>query len=137
MTFVTIRAYSNLVPFTGSAINQMVVDTLNAEQDRLRCNVYTYCLMPNHIHFLISPRMDGSSVLAYTDQFKGKTTNSSWKLGWRGKLWQPRFFDQVVRSEDELRRIAVYILENPVRKSLTDSPNKWPWCGNFNELPLS
>jgi REP element-mobilizing transposase RayT len=92
--------------------------------------------MPNHLHFLISPAKDGVSILDFTHQYKGKTTNLSWKLGWKGILWQPRFYDHIVRAEEDLQAIAEYILENPVRKGLVASAEDWQWSGNFSPLPI-
>ena len=135
IVFITIHAYRNLKPFTNDGINQMVIDTLLNEQQRLDCRVYIYCLMPDHIHFLISPEIDGVSVLTYVDQFKGKTTNLSWDFGWQGKLWQPRFYDHIVRTDEDLWAIGEYILANPVRKSLVLSPEDWSWSGVCTPIP--
>jgi putative transposase len=92
--------------------------------------------MPDHLHFLISPNQDGLSVLTFTNQFKGKTTNHSWGLGWQGKLWQPRFYDHIVRSNENLQAIAEYISANPVRQEIVSSPEEWPWSGSFSSLPF-
>ena len=135
VTFITIRAYLNQSPFIRDDLNQLVVDILHAEQMRQACAVFTYCLMPDHLHFLVSPRQAGISVLTFTDQYKGKTTNSSWAVGWRGKLWQPRYYDHIVRTEDDLRAIAQYIVNNPVRKGLVERAEDWRWSGHLNLLP--
>ena len=136
ITFITIRAYQDQKPFVENAINQMVIDILLSEQQRLNCRVYIYCLMPDHIHFLISPEFDGASVLTYVKQFKGKTTNFSWRAGWNGRLWQPRFYDHIIRSDENLRVISEYIIANPVRKGFTSVPDDWPWSGIMAPLPL-
>ena len=134
--FMTIRAYKNQSPFTRDELNQLVLDALRKEQERQNCAVFTYCLMPDHLHFLVSPRRNGISVLTFTDQYKGKTTNRSWSVGWQGKLWQPRYYDHIVRAEENLRAIAEYILENPVRRALVEHVEDWPWGGHMNPLPL-
>ena len=136
ITFITICAYTNLRPFTNPKLNQIIIDILQSEQARYPCAIYTYCLMPDHLHYLISPSRDGNSVIDFTNQFKGKSTNLSWKFGWHGKLWQPRFYDHIVRAEEDLRAIAEYILANPVRKGLVPSVDEWPWSGCFTPLPL-
>lgn len=135
IVFITIHAYRKLKPFMDEAINRLVIDTLLSDQQRLHCRVYSYCLMPDHIHFLISPEIDRASVLTYADQFKGKTTNLSWGLGWQGKLWQPRYYDHIVRADEDLWAIAEYIMENPVRKGLVSRPEDWPWSGITAPLP--
>ena len=134
--FITIRAYHNQSPFVRDDLNRMVVGTLREEMDRVGCGVYTYCLMPDHLHFLASPREDGRSVLTFTDQYKGKTTHRSWAICWRGKLWQPRYYDHMVRKEEDLLAIAEYILNNPVRKGLVEDAGVWPWSGHMSPLPL-
>ncbi len=137
VTFITIRAYLNQVPFTNNALNKMIVDTLHEEQERQNCAVFTYCLMPDHLHYLTSPNRDGISVLTFSDQFKGKTTNRSWQQGWQGKLWQPRYYDHIVRDEESLLEIAEYILNNPVRKGLVERPEDWRWSGHLTPLPVA
>jgi putative transposase len=133
--FFTIRAYAEKSPFVLHDLNKQVLDVLREEQERQGCSIFTYCLMPDHIHFLVSPKIDGISVLKFTDQYKGKATNRSWTAAWRGKLWQPRYYDHIVRSEENLYHIAEYILHNPVRKMLVVCPEDWPWSGCMNPLP--
>ena len=135
IVFITIRAYVHQSPFVSPSLNQMIVDTLAEEAERQQCWVYTYCLMPDHLHFLINPRAEGISTLKFTDQYKGKTTNRSWKLGWQGKLWQPRYYDHVIRAEESLRNIANYIWDNPMRKLLIPPDGEWPWRGQIHPLP--
>ena len=132
---MTIRAYNNLSPFVLHGLNTLALEILREEQERQNCAVFTYCLMPDHLHFLISPKIDGISVLKFTDQYKGKTTNRGWAAGWRGKLWQPRYYDHIVRKEEDLRGIAKYILNNAVRRRLVARPEDWPWSGHMNPLP--
>lgn len=136
VVFITIRAYRDLIPFNEASRNAAMLHCLEEEQIRNHCCVFTYCLMPDHLHYLASPQQDGMSVLTFTDQFKGKATNLSWKFGWHGKLWQPRHFDHIVRAEEDLRAIAQYILDNPVRKGFVEHAEDWPWSGHFNPLPL-
>jgi putative transposase len=134
--FITICAHMKRSPFVRADLNQLILDVLHEEQEHQNCAVFSYCLMPNHLHFLISPCEDGISVLTFTDRFKGKSTNHSWTVGWRGKLWQPRYYDHIVRAEEDLRAIAEYIVNNPVRKGLVKRAEDWPWDGFMNPLPL-
>ncbi|MHC1744576.1 MAG: transposase [Syntrophobacteraceae bacterium] len=135
VSFMTIRAFNHQTPFVEAGLNQLVLDVLREEQERQNCAVFTYCLMPDHLHFLVSPLAEGISVLRFAEGFKGKATNRSWKLGWRGKLWQPRFYDHIVRAQEDLCGIAQYILDNPVRRGLSARPEAWPWSGHMNPLP--
>ncbi|MBI5651678.1 MAG: transposase [Chloroflexi bacterium] len=133
--FMTVHAYMNQTPFVRADLNQLVLDVLCEEQTRQNCTVFTFCLMPNHLHFLVSPGRDGISALTFTDQFKGKATNASWPVNWRGKLWQPRYYDHIVRTEEDLQAISEYILNNPIRKGLVSNREDWQWGGQMNPLP--
>ncbi len=133
--FITIRAHKNSAPFTRNDLNAMVIDTLREEQDRQNFLIFVYCLMPDHIHFLLSPQRDGLSVLKFTEQYKGKTTNRSWKLGWSGKLWQQRYYDHIIRSSESLIEISKYILNNPVRKEIVEVAEDWQWGGHMSQFP--
>lgn len=134
--FITIRAFLARTPFQRDDLSTAIIDLLRFEQERQNCSIFTYCLMPDHFHYLVSPKVDGISVLTFTDQYKGKATNQSWKFGWQGKLWQPRSFDHIVRGEESLSAISEYILDNPVRKGLVSKREDWKWCGIVNRLPL-
>jgi len=134
--FMTVRAYAGQSPFVQGGLNRFILETLRGEQERQNCAVYTYCLMPDHLHFLVSPREDGISALRFIERYKGKTTNGSWRLGWHGKLWQPRFYDHIVRAEESLLAIAQYILENPCRRGLAECAEDWLWNGHMSPLPL-
>lgn len=134
--FITIRAYAGRRPFVRDDLNRLVLAVLGEEQDVEHCSVFTYCLMPDHLHFLASPREQGVSVLTFAERFKGKATNASWTTGWHGKLWQPRLYDHIVRKDEDLLAIAKYILENPVRRELVGAVEAWPWGGEMNSLPL-
>jgi putative transposase len=134
--FMTIRAYRNQSPFARDPLCRLALDALQQEQVRSVCSIFTYCLMPDHLHFLIAPGRDGVSVIDFTHQYKGRTTNQSWAIGWQGKLWQPRFYDHVVRKEEDLAAIASYVLLNPVRRGLVADAAQWRWSGSMNPLPL-
>jgi putative transposase len=133
--FVTIRACQGRSPFVRPELNAHILNVLRSEHARLRCQVFTYCLMPDHLHYLVSPCEEVVSVLTFTNQYKGKATNESWKVGWRGRLWQPRFYEHIVRDDESLMEIARYILGNPVRKGLVQRPEDWPWSGCMSPLP--
>ena len=41
------------------------------------------------------------------------------------QLWQISYYDHVLRSEEAIRPIAEYIWQNPVRRGMVDSPEKF------------
>ncbi|HEV3310237.1 MAG TPA: hypothetical protein VG815_06950 [Chloroflexota bacterium] len=50
-------------------------------------------------------------------------------LGNSGDLWQPKFYDRIVRHVEALDRIVDYILENPIRRGLAEHIEGYPNSG--------
>jgi len=91
--------------------------------------LYAYCLMPDHLHLLLRLGQAGTELGALIGTFKSFTSKQSWSLGHKGELWQDRFYDHVVRRNENSLIIAEYILQNPVRKRLVQGPSEYPYCG--------
>ena len=134
--FITICVHEGRRAFIDAELNQGTLDILAEEANRSGCVVFTYCLMPDRLHFLVAPARDGISVLGFVNHFKSTSTRAAWETGWKGRFWQTRYYDHVVRSNENLREIAEYIVNNPVRKELARSSADWPWAGQMNPLPL-
>src|SRR5262245_37324964 len=79
-----------------------------------------WIVMPNHFHGIVCldpPRFNGrpTPLGEVIGQFKAACTRRSWASGQRDFAWQPRFYDQIIRSDDALQNIRRYIQENPLR----------------------
>lgn len=73
--------------------------------------------MPNHIHLLLQIHSDndGRPVVVPTvdrviQQMKGYITKQIGK-----SIWQPRFYDYIVRGEQDYKEIWQYIENNPTK----------------------
>jgi len=127
--FFTVRAAHSLTPFSDSARARCAVNCLLEQRRKSRCRLEVYCVMPDHIHLVVTPMHDGASSLQYVDRFKGWSSHLLRQAGWTGALWQPRSYDHMLRSDESLVQIAEYILHNPVRTGLCVRPEDYPWSG--------
>ena len=95
-----------------------------------------YCIMPNHIHLLINPYLEKDiehrgTTLKYPVAdilrlIKGSTAREcNLKLGRTGQFWHRESYDHYVRDNEELERIILYILNNPVKAGLVKDWNSW------------
>jgi len=96
----------------GTVIEKELIILSNAYES---VSVEKYVIMPNHIHMIIMITNGGRTQFVPTisriiKQFKGSITK---KLG--TSIWQPRFYDRIIRSKEEYLRIWQYIDENPAR----------------------
>ena len=46
-------------------------------------------------------------------------------------LWQPGFFDHVLRNDESYAQKWEYVRHNPVRAGLADSADEWPYQGTI------
>ena len=115
-----------------------LIEQLERETSSEECLLYAYCFMPDHVHLLLSPE-EGHDVGAFVQAYKSKTTRIYWETGNRGRLWQHGFYDRILRQEEDIKQIARYILDNPVRKGLVKDFREYPFSGSlvFNKDDLA
>ena len=88
---------------------------------------HAWVLMPDHLHWLFTlgdradlsttmNRFKSGSALAVRQQNRALT-----------RVWQTGFFDHGVRSDEDLRTIARYIVANPLRAGLCQNIGNYPW----------
>lgn len=89
--------------------------------------IISYCLMPNHFHFLIKQLEDsGISIFisqltnSYTKYFNTKYSNV-------GALLQGVFKSVLVESDEQLLHLSRYIHLNPIVQALTKNLDTYPW----------
>jgi len=88
--------------------------------------VWSYCLMPNHVHLIAVPSSEDGLRWAIGSAHERYTRRINFREKWRGYLWQGRFASFVM-DEPYLLAAARYVELNPVRAQLAPSPAAWPW----------
>jgi REP element-mobilizing transposase RayT len=88
--------------------------------------VYGYCLMTNHVHFLVQIAEDGLSA-GMQELLGGYARWWNLEHGHYGHLFHNRFHATSVRSERHLIASARYVDLNPVRANVRRHPEQWPW----------
>jgi putative transposase len=94
---------------------------------RFRWTCHTYCLMLNHYHLLIQLDIDGLSdgMQLLNGSF---AAFSNRRHGYVGQhLFRNRFWGELIEDEQHLLETARYVVLNPVRAGICESPEDWPW----------
>ena len=88
-----------------------------------------YVIMPDHLHFFVCGNPDFELAL----WVNGLKRSISVALGATKKrpLWQPGFFDHLLRSSESYGQKWEYVCENPVRAGLVKRGEQWPYQGEF------
>jgi len=88
--------------------------------------VWSYCLMPNHVHLIVVPQTEDGLKLAIGETHRRYTRRINFRMGWRGHLWQGRF-SSCAMDERYLLAAARYVERNPVTAGLVNAPGDYPW----------
>jgi len=103
------------------------LDCFRKAKEERPCRIYAYCLMTNHVHFLIAP--SDSHGLSRLLQSVGRryVQNFNWRHGRTGTLWEGRFRSSVVSMDDYLLACCRYIELNPVRAKMVSQARDYRW----------
>lgn len=115
--FITICTNYRWPHLVDSNIKNIVVAELVRLNDLEGVRIDYYNIMPNHMHMIIILEDTKYSLFEVIKRFKSKTTifvkklaNQGWQLQ---KLWQPNYYEHVIRNENALSKIRKYIRHNP------------------------
>jgi putative transposase len=95
--------------------------------NKFQINILNYCLMPNHIHFLIQaqkarelPKFMQAILQVYAGYFREKYNSV-------GFTFQNRYKSKFIDKESYLLECARYIERNPIRDKVVNDPLNYPW----------
>ena len=96
-----------------------------------------YVIMPDHVPFFASPKPAAKSLSAFVRDWKKWTSRKliEHELA-LAPVWQPEFFDHVLRSPKSYSEKWNYVRENPVRAGLVAESDQWPFQGECVPLRL-
>jgi putative transposase len=59
--------------------------------EKAQCEIWCYCLMPNHVHFIVVPASEDGLRQLFADAHRRYTGFINARLRVTGHLWQGRF----------------------------------------------
>ncbi len=109
----------------------ILIETLCLVRDLQLGNIYRFCVLPDHMHIIMSPGPKGLS--AFMHSFK---TNSSKNIRDFLKIkggnalfngWQAGFHDERIQSSGQCGAARNYVEGNAAQHGLVREPSDWPW----------
>jgi REP element-mobilizing transposase RayT len=106
-------------------------------------DVYAYCLMPNHFHFLIS--LKNSSEIAndanveinvekgFKNMFISYAKSINKRYHRTGSLFQNSYKKKEINKELYFKNLVQYIHQNPVRASICKQCSEWKYS-SYNDI---
>ena len=113
--------------FKGEGDFDTYLKVLKKFKQKYSFRFYGYCLMNNHAHLIIEPtkaktlsKIVQSITLSHIRLYHSKYSSS-------GHLWQGRFKNPIVQSDEYLLQCLKYIELNPVRAGIVSTPQDYRW----------
>jgi putative transposase len=78
---------------------------------------------------------EGSDLKEFVRLFKSRSSYFYKRLT-GAPLWQDSYYDRILRKYEDSRKVAEYIINNPVRRGLVINALQYPYSGSF-ECPLA
>lgn len=94
-----------------------------------------WVILPDHFHLIIDPKRQDISTLiqrikmSFAAYYRKKNGLAS------GRVWHNRFWDHIIRDNNDMQRHVNYIHFNPVKHGLVKSPFEWEYSSVFQFYP--
>ncbi len=112
--------------FTNLRLARIVVQSLIFLQKRGEAISLAYVLMPDHLHWLVrlpeNCRLD--ALMRSMKRYTARRINE--QLGRIDQpVWQSGYYDHGLRTEEDVLKVARYLVENPLRAGLCEGINDY------------
>lgn len=134
------RFYLSSTPVFVTVVTQSRKPWLNQDSDLILKSMQNvkqhyafrhiaHVIMSDHIHWLFEPKKNNNFSIIIA-AFKRDVTWSLKSVAVSEK-WQKRFYDHVIRDDDDLKQYLDYIHYNPVKHGLVSDPFEYQYSSIY------
>ena len=127
--FLTFCARDRLPVFRDAQIVEQTLMQFRRTSTIACFVILAYCLMPDHAHLLVEGFHSDSDFKRFAKMAKQRS-GGVYARSRHARLWQEGYYERVLREDDDARDLARYIVNNPVRAGLVESPADYPFVGS-------
>ncbi len=104
---------------------ELLWSSIEKAKEENKFEIISWVILPDHFHLVIDPKTNELPnlmkriKLSFSAKYRKSVEISS------GRVWQNRFWDHIIRNEEDLRRHIDYVHYNPVKHGLVNSPKDW------------
>ena len=103
--------------------------------DEKLVEIIAFCIMPTHLHFILKQLKENGISTFMSNILNSYTRYFNTKYNRKGPLWEGRFKNALVKTDEQLLHLTRYIHLNPVTVYLVNKPEEWP-ASSFQEYML-
>jgi len=127
--FLTTCTFERRQTFLDHTIATQTIEQFRRTSRDEGFSLLAYCVMPDHAHALLEGLTDESDFRRCAKMAKQRS-GAAYALTSETPLWQKGYYEHVLRDEEDSKEIAFYIIANPVRAGLVQSPDDYPFSGS-------
>ena len=134
--FFTVVTYERIDLLIDQEERDLLLNVWEDVGSRHPFEIVAYCILPNHFHMVMTlPENDSNFSMRireikrlFTLQYTGDCPNhinASRIKRKESSVWQRRFWEHVIRDEDDLKNHIEYVHFNPVKHGLVERVYDW------------
>ena len=123
---ITQRAVAKELLFVEDSDYLFTIWLLKEIASKYSLRLYAFCLMPNHIHLLLSPT-EANLYDAMRDLFSRYAMKFNRKYERKGHLFGSPYRQAICLDDTYLLAASLYIHANPVRDGIVGGLDDWPY----------
>jgi len=123
---VTLCTENRKTWFSDINCGRIVVRQMRRLHEEKELDSIAWVVMPDHLHWLFQLG-ETKSLSNVIKDLKGRTAiELNAHLKHKGTIWQRGFYDHGLRKEEDIKKIARYIVANPLRAGLVEQIADYP-----------
>lgn len=131
------RGHNHNAVFVEEADYRFYLNNLIEWKAHYDVGIYAYCLMTNHVHLILVPRIQGDAISRLMRRLSARQGRRVNRLEERiGTLWAGRFKSSVIDTDGYLLACLRYVEMNPVRAGMVDQPEDYRWSSYAQRVGL-
>jgi len=122
---LTTNTFRRTPVFESFTLGRLVVNQFRIAQHQGIAKSLAWVVMPDHFHWLVELQQGSlGDLMQKTKSLSTKAVNQS--TGRKVTLWQKGFHDRALRREEDLVKVARYVVANPLRAGLVEKLGDYP-----------
>jgi putative transposase len=129
--FLTLVTYNRTPWFADEQCIEVLLHSMQWAKTKYPFRHIAHAILHDHLHWMLRPEPDTK----VSDLVAALKRDVSWRLkesSHTGPFWQNRFYDHIIRDDDDFARHLDYVHFNPVKHGLVRSPGEHRWS-SFSE----
>ncbi|SET93094.1 putative transposase [Marinobacter segnicrescens] len=132
------RGHNKQPVFIENRDFQYYLDNLQEWKHTLGLEVFSYCLMTNHVHLVVKATDELTAIPQLMKRLAGRQTRFVNKIEKRtGSLWEGRYKISPIDTDHYLLSCCRYVELNPVKAGMVDAAEHYPWSSYAARIGLA